>query len=378
MASTGQGRLLRSGMFGLQGLRYPIRQETANDSGLGEALGDYWWGGYAPTPTQIPYAWISPPARWRPAQPSNLAVVTRTGGEQGRSTNRTSVAALGERPYTATINTTIADDPVNLATYITDYYTAPRQRMPGITLQLAGRSPTECWRILSRKIGDRISIAGAPGSSVQLVTNPWFETGIGGWTATGCTLAQSATFSRSGSNSLRLTPDGVTGSVFAEDDRRAVVPGATYIVDGWLFSPGGYTAAGISVNWYRSDNSYDSTSASVSAIAAAVSDHRHHTFTAPATAVAGRVHPVQTGTPAVGNVLYADEVTLTGPDGSRPVWPAGVTELVIEGIEHTYDSDGGRLVAWKTAPVIGTAAGTAGPWFRLGESKTGGTDLMPF
>jgi hypothetical protein len=378
MASTGQGRLIRSGMASPQAMRYPVRQETVNGSGLAAALGDYWWGGYPPTPTQIPYSWLSPPARWRPAPPANTAAVTRTGGETARSVNRTSVASIGERPFTATLNTTVADDPYNFASYITTFYSDPRQRMPEIALELAGRTPTECWRILSRKIGDRISITGAPNAAVQLVANPWFESGISGWTATGCTLAQSATFSRSGSFSLRLTPDGVTANSFAEDDRRTVVPGATYVVDGWLFSPGGYSAAGISVNWYRSDGSYDSTSASVSALVAGVSDHRHHTFTAPATARYGRVHPVQTGTPAVGNVLYADEVTLTGPDGTRPTWPDGVTELVIEGIAHGYGSEGGRTVAWKTAPVIGAVAGVAGPWFRLGESMTGGTDLMPF
>ncbi len=215
MSSTGQGRLLRSGMLGLQGMRYPVRQETVNGSGLAGALGDYWWGGYPPTPTEIPHSWLTPPA--------NTAAVTRTGGETARSTDRASVLAIGERPFNATLNTTVVDDPYNFATYVTAYYTSPRQRMPELRLNLLSRTPDECWRILSRRIGDRISITGAPAG-----------------------------------------------------------------------------------------------------------------------------------------------------------WPEGVTELVIEGIGHTIGSDDARWVAWKTAPVIGSTPGEAGPWFRLGESMTGSTDLLPF
>lgn len=378
MSSTGQGRLIRSAMVSAQGLRYPVRQETANGGGLDGALGDYWWGGYPPTPTEIPYAWLTPPARWRPAPPANTAAVTRTRGETARSTNRASVEAIGERPYTASLNTTVVDDPANLAAYVTTYYTTPRQRMPEVLLNLVARTPTECWRILERRIGDRISISGAPGSDVQLVANPYFETGVQGWTQSGGVASQSGVWSRSGSKSLLLTPDGVSVNVYAEDDPRPVVPGADYVADGWLYSPAGWSGVGISVHWLTAAGASISFVSANAAIGVGETQHRRTVYTAPANAGLARIHPVIRSTPSVTDVLYADEITLTGPDGSRPVWPDGVTELVIEGIEHTIGSDDARWVRWKTAPVIGSTPGVAGPWFRLGESMTDGTDLLPF
>jgi len=69
-----------------------------------------------------------------------------------------------------------------------------------------------------------------------------------------------------------------------------------------------------------------------------------------------------------------DRISITGAPAS---WPDGVTELVIEGITHRIGQDV-RFVVWNTAPVIGTAAGAVGPWFRLDASRTDGTDVVPF
>lgn len=183
---------------------------------------DYLWGGFPPAATEIPYSWLSRPARWRPEQPRNVATVTRSGGSVARAQSTASVTAIGERPYAATVDSKVADDPRVYAAWIVQYYTDVRQRMPQLTLNLVARSDVECWRILEREIGDRISITGAPAS-----------------------------------------------------------------------------------------------------------------------------------------------------------WPDGVTELVIEGVTHRIGQDV-RWVVWNTAPVIGSAAGVAGPWFRLDVSRTDGTDVVPF
>jgi hypothetical protein len=227
MSSTGKGRLYRTrrystlrGRIGLPDVTAPART-VANDT---------FWGGFAPTSTQIPYDWLTPPARWRSDQPRNVATVTRTGGTSARAVNATSVAAVGERPFAATLDTLVIDDPGNYATWVVGNYSAPRQRMPQLRLELLSRTPTECWLILERQIGDRISITGAP--SVAL--------------------------------------------------------------------------------------------------------------------------------------------------GSPSPWPDGLTELVIEGIEHSVDAAGVRRVVWNTAPIIGATAGRAGPWFRADESATSGSDLLAF
>jgi hypothetical protein len=57
--------------------------------------------------------------------------------------------------------------------------------------------------------------------------------------------------------------------------------------------------------------------------------------------------------------------------------PAGVRSLVIEGIHHS-SSVTDRIVEWTTAPLLGSAPGVEGPWFRLDYSALGGSDVMAF
>ncbi len=58
-------------------------------------------------------------------------------------------------------------------------------------------------------------------------------------------------------------------------------------------------------------------------------------------------------------------------------WPAGASEQVVEGIHHAAGANE-RWVEFNTAPVVGSTAGAAGPWFRLDTSMLGGTDVMPY
>lgn len=374
---------------------------------------ELYYGGYPPPPVQIPMGWLRGPVRLRMDPPISRAEISQAGGTTtdttdapprvlsasggygvnpavgrapngiarghppARSRNPTTAVATGGREwvYTATIDSLIDVDPANFGAWVTDFLNGQLPRTAAFTLVLNGRPETEIWRILSVTQGTHISITGTPGAAVQLVGNPWMESGISGWTATGCTLAQSTTWSRSGSNSLRLTPDGVSANVFAEDVSRTVVPGANYTADGWLFSPTGYASAGISVNWYTASGGYVDTSAANAALTAGVSERRQTTWACPAGATIARVHPVMTGTPSGSNLLYADEVTLTGPTAHG--WPTGATELVVEGITHSITADV-RTVTWNTAPIVGAVAGVPGPWFYLDDSRLGGTDVVPF
>lgn len=69
-----------------------------------------------------------------------------------------------------------------------------------------------------------------------------------------------------------------------------------------------------------------------------------------------------------------DVIALTGvPSG----WPEGANTLVIEGIGNVATADA-RLISWSCAPVIGSSPDVTGPWFRLGVSQLGGTDVLPF
>ena len=161
MSATGKGRLIRSGWLTMQALRTPTFQEAIN-GGPDVVANDYFWGGYPPAPTKIPYSWLTPPARWRPDQPRNLAIIGRASGVTADARDRDSIDAVGERPFTATLDTPVVDDPVNYADWIVGNYTEPRPRMPVLRLNLLSRTPTECWRILSREVGDAIHITNVP------------------------------------------------------------------------------------------------------------------------------------------------------------------------------------------------------------------------
>lgn len=157
--STGKGQLYRvrrfptlRGRVGLPDVEAPARV-IANDT---------FWGGHAPPPTEIPYSWLTPPARWRPDPPRNVAEITRTDGAIARRRDDTSIAAVGERAYAASLDTQVVDDPDSLATWMVANYTNPRQRMPSLTIHLLSRTLTECWRILEREIGDAIHITDVP------------------------------------------------------------------------------------------------------------------------------------------------------------------------------------------------------------------------
>lgn len=58
-------------------------------------------------------------------------------------------------------------------------------------------------------------------------------------------------------------------------------------------------------------------------------------------------------------------------------WPDGYEHQVVEGVRHVL-GDEQRRVEWMTSPVIGATPGEPGPWFRLGTSFIGGTDVIPF
>jgi len=86
-----------------------------------------------------------------------------------------------------------------------------------------------------------------------------------------------------------------------------------------------------------------------------------------------RLGPVDVQT--VLGVRIGDRLVI--PDAPA-TWPAGNNSLIVEGISRQILVGQCRLVTFNTSPVIGTTAGTPGPWFRWGSSRWGGSDSIPF
>lgn len=63
--------------------------------------------------------------------------------------------------------------------------------------------------------------------------------------------------------------------------------------------------------------------------------------------------------------------------GVPPEYPEGADSLVVTGISHTIGV-ATRLIHFTTRSVIGTTPGVPGPWFRVGSSAVGGSDIVPF
>lgn len=73
-------------------------------------------------------------------------------------------------------------------------------------------------------------------------------------------------------------------------------------------------------------------------------------------------------------IVHGQRIKLTGVP---PEFPEGASSLVVTGIGHDIGVTK-RTIRFTTSQVIGVAPGVPGPWFRLGSSSTGGTDIVPF
>lgn len=57
--------------------------------------------------------------------------------------------------------------------------------------------------------------------------------------------------------------------------------------------------------------------------------------------------------------------------------PPGALSFTVEGIRHVIGVEE-RTVTWSSAALIGVATTAPGPWFRVGSSSVGGSDIVPF
>lgn len=170
MDSTATGRLTRATVPGAQDrplsatLR-PAMHIVGSDSTAATIMNDYWWGtGSAapPAPIEIPICWLSNPVPLRLNKPLNQATVSQSGGAGGYAVNRTSISAYTANPFDANLDTTVGDDAINLATFVTTYRAEPRTGIPTLVIDLLYRTESERRRILSVTQGRRIQLTGVP------------------------------------------------------------------------------------------------------------------------------------------------------------------------------------------------------------------------
>lgn len=76
-------------------------------------------------------------------------------------------------------------------------------------------------------------------------------------------------------------------------------------------------------------------------------------------------------------ILRVKQGTRIALSGIPASWPPGAGAWIVEGVAHQVVADE-RLVVWNLAPVIGTTVGESGPWYYADDSRSSGTDVIPF
>lgn len=163
----------------------------------------------------------------------------------------------------------------------------------------------------------RMTACTAPSSSAAIIAGT-FEAGAGGvtgWDVSGGTLAASAVFAHSGTQSALLTVTGAPSSAFIRPSAGSGAPvteAKSYTVTLWVRSVALLSDVHAFISWYNASGSQISTDqAALAALASGAWASRTLTATAPAGAVEGRYGVLLVGSPAAGTLLYVDDVTFT-------------------------------------------------------------------
>lgn len=141
-----------------------------------------------------------------------------------------------------------------------------------------------------------------------------FESGVAGWTATNCTIAQNAVNFHSGSKSALITVTGSPTQSFARPGEIPVQGGDWYYASAWVHSVAGYSAVGLSIDWIDASHTYITTSiipGGSTPLAANTWEQRSIAMAqAPANAAYATVGPTLTGNPPAGTAVSFDDVVL--------------------------------------------------------------------
>jgi hypothetical protein len=188
--------------------------------------------------------------------------------------------------------------------------------------------------------------------AVTLNANPYFEapTNTTGWLGVnGATIDASSAQAHQGSQSMRITPDGITAVPQALSERIAVVAGTPITLHGWVRAAAGGDTIVLAVFWFDPSDVFVSASQISNTPGVGVwTEYASTTFTAPVTGFM-RAVTNNPGTPAASHTWRVDEFTLTAQASDLPpVWidlTSRVRGIIINGGE----------------PDVGSAAGTARP-----------------
>lgn len=163
--------------------------------------------------------------------------------------------------------------------------------------------------------GERVT-AWAAGQPLGAIDGT-FESGVTGWTPTGCTFAAAPGFSHSGSQSGVMTVTGSPSQAFIRPDTSHNAPvtvAATYQATMWVYSPVSLPNVMAAVDWLTAGEAYISTSSGATVtLVAGLWTPLTVSAAAVATAAFARGGPTISGSPANGVQLWVDDYAFVAP-----------------------------------------------------------------
>ncbi|MFI0236320.1 carbohydrate binding domain-containing protein [Streptomyces sp. NPDC016845] len=158
------------------------------------------------------------------------------------------------------------------------------------------------------------------GPGPWLNANPYFDTNTTGWSVQNGTFAWSTDYVTAlplpAKGTVRITPNGTSatgGPVASLTPVGSIIPGVTYTVSLWAYSPAGWSGLQPAVNWHTAAGTYITTSSRAGGfnVPAAAWTYLEQSFTAPANASTASVLALHSNTPPVSAVWYAWAVRIT-------------------------------------------------------------------
>lgn len=176
-----------------------------------------------------------------------------------------------------------------------------------------------------------------------LASDGTFEGSVAAWTSAGGSGSSSSAQAHSGTQSVLLTVVGTPASMTLRSSNATVFPGLTYSVTHWMLASVGTPNVQVTIDWYTSGAVFISSSTSSSVAASAAWTTQTVTALAPPTAGLVRVGATMPGSPATGNAIYVDDVSLS---------PSALSQLftVVRSVNGVVSS-----------PAAGTAVNVATP-----------------
>lgn len=158
-----------------------------------------------------------------------------------------------------------------------------------------------------------VTVSNDPDEGQAVNANPYFETDVSDWTATGGTFVRSTAQSHEGVASGLYTPDGVTATSKVEVGvHQPAVVGVRYRSSAWVRCAVSRNVV-ITLDWYTAANAFISSSPATIAVTANTWTRIDMGAAAPATTGLFGMSVQMTGTPAASNTLFVDEARMFQP-----------------------------------------------------------------